>query len=163
MNIFRIVIKNGIIIYGFHTVKKNDGDVGPPPMTTNFLAAINALTSGISDVNNSVAIGAILHASSALLNRETLENKEYEGFIRKFSKLFEDLVKQRAKNSPLYSKLVQTLWISNPTLVLKCYILHYDILINNIALSNNCRKVFTYCSSKYFKINPRNAHSVSRV
>ena len=119
LNIFRLLIKTGILIYGFHSVNKNDGDVGPPPVTTNFVAAINKLTSGNSDTYDLVSLGTILHASSALLNLETLEKNQYEEFIIKFSQLFENLVMQKMKNSPLYSQIVQSLWISNPIMVLK--------------------------------------------
>ena len=98
---------------------RNDGDEGPPPVTTNFVAAINKLTSENSDTYDLVSLGTILHASSALFNLETLERNEYEEFIKKFTKLFENLFMQKTKNSPLYSHLVQALWISNPIMVKK--------------------------------------------
>ena len=117
LDIFRILIETGILIHGFYSVTRNDGDEGPPPLTTNFLAAINTLTSENADNFDLVSLGTILHASSALLNRETLERNEYEEFIKKFSILFQKLMKQKTKNSPLYSQIVQALWISEPIMV----------------------------------------------
>ena len=111
------MIKTGILLYGFTPVNKNEGDIGPPPLTTNYLAAINKLTNGNSKTNDSVALGAILHASNALLTTDTLEKKDLEELHQKVSKLLQTMKTQNTKNSPLYSQLVEALWTSYPKMV----------------------------------------------
>ena len=83
------------------------------------MAAINRVASGKSSLNDTVPIGTILHATSAILASDTMEKSELEEMHKKVSKLLKYLKEHKTKNSPLYSKLVEALWTTFPKIVIK--------------------------------------------
>jgi len=102
-------------LYGFTPVQRGEGDGGPPPLTTNFLVAMDQLATEKPGKYDTVSLAAILHASNALMN--TLEKKDLEDLHNKVSKLLRTMKTQNAKNSPLYSQLIEALWTSYPKMV----------------------------------------------
>ena len=81
----------------------------------NYMVALTKLTSG--DVDDPVSVGTVLHASSAVTKLEKTDNSDIEELTKTLYKLLQNLKQHKTKNSPLYSKLVQVLWTSNPLLV----------------------------------------------
>jgi hypothetical protein len=45
--------------------------VGPPPLTSNYLVAINNMASGKGDFDDPFSVGTLFHASSAVFTLET--------------------------------------------------------------------------------------------
>ena len=111
---FRILIKAGLLLYGFNDVQSNEGDIGPPPLATNYIVALKKLESETDEMKNPIAAGTLAHATTAVLS---LEKTDKEGIEESCKKILQSLIQQKAKNSPLYSRLVQVLWTSDPLMV----------------------------------------------
>ena len=108
----------GILIFGNLPTKTLQGDEGPPPLTTNFLAALDKLIEGNGETNDTVSIGAFFHASKAFFNSDLFSNNEYKEIVQKVSKLLQKLKHHKIKFSPIYSQLVQELWPNYPKMVI---------------------------------------------
>ncbi len=117
MKPFRILIKAGLLLYGFNAVKSSEGDAGPPPLKMNYIVAVKELASETSEVNDPISTGTLVHATSAVLSLEKTVENGIEELTKTVIKILQNLIQQNTKNSPLYSRLVEVLWTSNPLTV----------------------------------------------
>jgi hypothetical protein len=134
------LIKTGLLLYGIHFFKSNEGDVGPPPLTTNYLVAINKLASGKGDFDDPFSVGTLFHASSAVFTLEKTVWSDIEELTKTVFKLVSNLNDPKTKNSPIYSKLVQVLWTSNLMLVF------YKFLTKLLIIYGNGLKKIKVCN-----------------
>ena len=108
----------GILIYGFIKFEKNEGDVGPPPLVSNFFAAMDKLASEGGETKDNTLMGAIFHASDAIFKTDVLEKNDLEEMNKKVSKILKNLKEHKVKNSPMYSQIIASFWTSYPKMVL---------------------------------------------
>ena len=113
VNSFRILIKTGLLIYDFMRFNRNEGDDGPPPLTTNYLAMLNKLADG--EPSDPVILASKVHASKAIFI--SVEKDLIEELYIKASAILKNLKDYKTKNSPLYGQLVEGLWTSFPDMV----------------------------------------------
>ncbi len=111
------MIKAGILVYGFISIKANEGDDSPPPPSTNYQVAIDKFISRIGETNDTGSMGAILHASKAIIQSDLFEHKDFEELFKKIEQLLKKLKELRTKPSILYSALVQAFWPYYPKMV----------------------------------------------
>jgi hypothetical protein len=116
-NSFRILIKTGILVYGFNGIKENEGDESPPPPSTNYQVAIDKFISGTGQTNDTVSMGAIFHASKAIIKSDLFEHKDFEDLFKKIEKLLKTMKELRTKPAIIYSVLVEAFWPYYPKMV----------------------------------------------
>jgi hypothetical protein len=116
-NSFRILIKTGILVYGFNGIKANEGDESPPPPSTNYQVAIDKFISGTGQTNDTVSMGAIFHASKAIIKSDLFEHKDFEDLFKKIEKLLKTMKELRTKPAIIYSVLVEAFWPYYPKMV----------------------------------------------
>ena len=112
----RILIKIGILIHGFVQVMKSEGDIGPPSLTTNYLAAIKKLATVKGEITDPVIMATLFHSTTHILH--ILEKTQQEEMEQNIVQILKSLKDYKTKNSPIYSQLVEVLWTSFYKLVL---------------------------------------------
>ena len=117
-NSCRVLIEAGILIYGFNSIKANEGDDSPPPPSTNYQVALDNLITGIGEPNDTVSMGAILHASKAIIKSDLFKHKEFEIIFQKIEQLLRKLKEMRTKPAIIYSTLVAAFWPNYPKMVI---------------------------------------------
>ena len=125
----------GILIYGFMRFNKNEGEVGPPPLITNFLVAINKLASEGGETKDNSLVGAIFHASDAIFRTDILEKKDIEEMHKTVSKILKNLKEHKTKNSPMYSQLIETLWTTFPKMVLLHFLIQHNFVLTAVYVT----------------------------
>jgi len=93
---------------------RNEGDEGPPPLTSNYLAALNKMADGNLESSDSVMTAPILQATHAIFK---IEKDFIEELHNKASTVLKHLKDFKTKNSPIYCNLVQGFWTSFPNMV----------------------------------------------
>ena len=116
-NSCRVLIEAGILIYGFNSIKANEGDDSPPPPRTNYQVALDNLITGIGEPNDTVSMGAIFHASKAIIKSDLFEHKDFEDLFKKIEKLLKTMKELRTKPAIIYSVLVEAFWPYYPKMV----------------------------------------------
>ena len=98
----------GILIYGFIMIEPNQSKGGIPPEETNFLIAIKK--TGDDNQDNPVAYGTFISMAEVLANPEILDLEEFKGYLETYTKMALSSNEKKAKNSPLYARMIQATW-----------------------------------------------------
>jgi hypothetical protein len=106
------LIKTGIFIYEYIKYKRNEGDEGPPPLTSNYLAAFNNIADGNLESSDSAI--PTLEATYAIfkMNKDFIEELYNKAFT-----VLNRLKDFKTKNSPIYCSLVKGFWTTFPDMV----------------------------------------------